>query len=142
MTNTKLPRGSIFLPPAGGREYHMGSMRAVFKADEEETKERYCISEWWLDPHSDGPGAHSHESNHDIFYVLEGTASILVGESWIDASRGAFILIPENTIHDFANRTDHKTGLLNFFIPGGFERNMFSIVKWFEANRRSPGDNV
>lgn len=39
------------------------------------------------------------------------------------------------TIHDFANRTNEKCGLLNFFIPGGFERNMSSIVKWFEDNQ-------
>jgi mannose-6-phosphate isomerase-like protein (cupin superfamily) len=135
MTPIKMPEGSIFLAANEGRFYDLGTMKAIFKADEGETKERYCISEWWLEPHSEGPGAHLHEKNHDIFYVLEGIASILVGEEWINASKGAFILIPENTIHDFANRTDSKIGLLNFFIPGGFERNMPSIVKWFEENR-------
>jgi mannose-6-phosphate isomerase-like protein (cupin superfamily) len=133
MADLNLSEGAIFLPAGAGRIYDMGKMQAIFKADEEETKEQYCISEWWLEPYSDGPGAHSHEKNHDIFYVLEGTASILVGEKWINASKGAFILVPENTMHDFANRTDSKTGLLNFFIPGGFERNMPSIVKWFEG---------
>jgi hypothetical protein len=28
-----------------------------------------------------------------------------------------------------------NVGVLNFFIPGGFERNMPSIVKWFEDNK-------
>jgi quercetin dioxygenase-like cupin family protein len=135
MTHYKLPQGSIFLPPNEGRMYDLGTMHAVFKADEKETQERYCISEWWLEPHTEGPGAHTHANNHDIFYVLEGTASILVSEEWINASKGAFILIPENIIHDFANRTNSKTGLLNFFIPGGFERNMPSIVKWFQENK-------
>ncbi|MBC7828490.1 MAG: cupin domain-containing protein [Chitinophagaceae bacterium] len=132
MADHKLPEGSIFLPANQGRHYNMGKMQAIFKADEEETKQQYCISEWWLDPYSEGPGAHSHEKNQDIFYVLEGTVSILVGKEWLMAAKGSFILIPENTIHDFANRTDSKIGLLNFFIPGGFERNMPSIVKWFE----------
>ncbi len=92
------------------------------------------ISEWWLEPNSTGPGAHLHEANDEIFYVIEGTASLLVGEEWIEASKGAFFMIPKNTMHDFANRSNNKTGLLNFFIPGGFERNMPSIVKWFEEN--------
>ena len=135
MTNHKLPDGAIFLPPNQGRHYNLGKMQAIFKADVEETKERYSISEWWLEPYSEGPGAHSHQKNQDIFYVLEGTATIFIGEEWITASKGALILIPENTVHDFANRTDSKIGLLNFFIPGGFERNMPSIVKWFEENR-------
>ena len=132
MITQEKPEGCKILAANEGRHYSLGSMQAIFKADEEETQERYSISEWWLEPNSAGPGPHKHDKNHDIFYVLEGTISILVGNEWIDASKGAFILIPENTIHDFANRTNYKTGILNFFIPGGFERNMPSIVKWFE----------
>jgi mannose-6-phosphate isomerase-like protein (cupin superfamily) len=134
MAKDKLPDGAIYLLPAGGRRYDMGRIQAVFKADEEETNQRYCISEWWLEPHTDGPGAHIHQKNHDVFYVLEGTASILIGEQWFDAVKGSFIIIPENTKHDFRNQTDYKIGLLNIFIPGGFERNMPSIVKWFQEN--------
>jgi mannose-6-phosphate isomerase-like protein (cupin superfamily) len=113
----------------------MGALRAVFKADESETQQRYCVSEWWLDPHTHGPGAHSHEDNDEVFYVLEGTASVLVGEGWIDAPAGSFFLIPAGNTHDFANRTDRQTGLLNVFIPGGFERNMPAIADWFRQNR-------
>lgn len=135
MTRHKLPNGAIYLPASGGRKYDLGKMQAVFKADEHETQQRYCISEWWLEPYTDGPGSHSHEKNDDMFYILEGTASILVGEQWLEASKGAFILVPANTTHDFKNQTDSKLGLLNIFIPGGFERNMPSIVKWFAENR-------
>ena len=125
---------SIVLEPGQGRKYSCGKMTAVFKADEEETNERYSVSEWWQDPHSDGPGAHQHEANDEVFYVLEGTVSFLVGDKWIDAGKGTFLRIPAKTQHDFANRTDRRTGILNFFIPGGFERNMPAIVKWFEEN--------
>ena len=123
-----------YLEPGAGRAYSCGSIKAIFKADEEETECRYSISEWWLDPHSKGPGAHFHESNDEVFYVLEGTASLLVGDQWIDATRGAFFLIPAGMIHDFENRSNEKAGLLNFYIPGGFERNMPSILKWFQDN--------
>lgn len=126
---------SLILPPRQGRTYNCGKMTAIFKADENETNEKYSISEWWLEPNSDGPGAHQHEENDEVFYVLEGTTSFLIGNKWIDAEKGTFIRIPAKTIHDFANRTNEKTGVLNFFIPGGFERNMPSIVKWFENNK-------
>jgi mannose-6-phosphate isomerase-like protein (cupin superfamily) len=122
----------LFLKPGEGRLYNCGTMTAVFKADENETANRYSISEWWLLPNSDGPGAHLHEDNDEVFYVIEGTVSILLGEEWLEAQKGTFIRIPAKTIHDFANRSDKQAGLLNFFIPGGFERNMPSIVKWFE----------
>lgn len=125
----------LMLSAGQGRVYNCGTMTAIFKADENETNEKYSISEWWLEPNSAGPGAHSHEDNDEVFYVLEGTTSFLVGDNWIDAEKGAFLRIPARTIHDFKNKTDKKTGVLNFFIPGGFERNMPSIVKWFEDNK-------
>lgn len=123
---------ALILPEGEGRIYNCGTMTAIFKADENETDEKYSISEWWLEPNSDGAGAHQHEDNDEVFYVLEGTTSILIGDKWIDADKGTFIRIPAKTIHDFANRTDKRTGVLNFFVPGGFERNMPAIVDWFE----------
>jgi mannose-6-phosphate isomerase-like protein (cupin superfamily) len=129
--NQKAP---LILKPGEGRIYSCGTMTAVFKADESETNSRYSVSEWWLDPNSEGPGAHQHEENDEVFYVLEGTASFLVGDTWIDVKKGAFVRIPAQITHDFANRTSQRAGLLNFFIPGGFERNMPAIVKWFEEN--------
>jgi mannose-6-phosphate isomerase-like protein (cupin superfamily) len=125
---------AIILRSSEGRRYQCGNMTAIFKADEEETSEKYSVSEWWVDPNSDGPGAHLHEENDEVFYVIEGTPSLFVGDKWIEAQKGDFIRIPAKTMHDFANRSDEKCGLLNFFIPGGFERNMPSIVKWFEEN--------
>lgn len=132
--NSTPAKDSIILQPGEGRKYLCGNMTAIFKADEEETNVNYSVSEWWLEPNSDGPGAHLHEANDEVFYVLEGTTSFLVGDKWIDANKGTFLRIPANTMHDFANRTGQKTGVLNFFIPGGFERNMPAIVNWFEEN--------
>lgn len=135
MKHKNKPTDPLVLKEGQGRVYNCGKMTAIFKADENETNEKYSISEWWLEPNTDGPGEHQHEDNDEVFYILEGTTSILIGEKWIDAEKGTFIRIPANTIHDFKNKTDQKTGVLNFFIPGGFERNMPSIVQWFEDNK-------
>jgi mannose-6-phosphate isomerase-like protein (cupin superfamily) len=124
----------IHLPPGEGRHYALGRMAAVFKADGAETQDRYSVSEWWLEPHTSGPGAHSHEANDEIFYVIEGEAHILVGEEWLGARRGTFLRIPAGVSHDFANRSDARAGLLNVFLPGGFEKNMPAIVDWFAQN--------
>lgn len=135
MSNHPFAPGVIYLPNGSGRAYPLGRMRSVFKADGEETTDTYSISEWWLEPHTAGPGAHSHEANDDIFYVLEGTVTFLLGSKQIDATQGAFLRVPAGVMHDFENRSDHQAGLLNIFIPGGFEKDMPAIVKWFEANR-------
>lgn len=135
MKHTSNGDDPIILLPGEGRVYNCGTMTAVFKADENETQEKYSISEWWLEPNSDGPGAHQHKDNDEIFYVLEGVTSILIGDEWIAADKGTFIRIPSRTMHDFANRTNERTGVLNFFVPGGFEKNMPSIVQWFADNK-------
>lgn len=134
MEHTNNEKDKLVLPAGEGRVYNCGTMTAVFKADENETGNRYSISEWWLEPHSGGPGPHQHEDNDEVFYGIEGTTSMLVGDEWIEITKGDFVRIPAKTIHDFANRTGEPSGLLNFFIPGGFERNMPAIVKWFEEN--------
>lgn len=38
---------TLILPPGEGRENNYGPITAIFKADENETNEKYSISEWW-----------------------------------------------------------------------------------------------
>jgi mannose-6-phosphate isomerase-like protein (cupin superfamily) len=131
-----MTRAPVILPMRKGRGYAMPGMTAVFKADGAETNDAYCVSEWWLEPRADGPGPHSHEANDEIFVVLAGTMSILVGDRWVEAEAGKTVIIPAGITHDFRNRTDAEAGLFNAFVPGGFETNMPSIVQWFEDNPR------
>jgi mannose-6-phosphate isomerase-like protein (cupin superfamily) len=131
--DTAAGRVGIVLAPDQGRSYPMGRIRAVFKADGGETDARYSISEWWLEPHTQGPGAHAHAED-DIFYVIEGTMSILLGDRWIDAPKGSFILAPGGLRHDFENRSSSRAGVLNFSVPGDFESNMPAIVTWFSEH--------
>ncbi|HEX2491014.1 MAG TPA: cupin domain-containing protein [Blastocatellia bacterium] len=126
-------RAGIFLPPGGGRSYPMGRISAVFKADGEETQKSYSISEWRLEPHTQGPGAHSHPED-DVFYVIEGTMSFLIGDRWVDAPTGSFVLAPGGLTHDFENRSSSPAALLNFSIPGDFEMEMPAIAEWFVEN--------
>ena len=126
------PRKPIVLAPGQGRHYPMGRIGAIFKADEGETAGAYSISEWWLDPHTDGPGTHHHPED-DAFYVVEGTMSFFVGGAWTDAPAGSFVLVPGGEPHDFRNRTDRRAGMLNVSAPGRFEEHMPGIADWFRA---------
>jgi mannose-6-phosphate isomerase-like protein (cupin superfamily) len=131
-------RKPIVLSPGGGRDYPMGRIRSIFKADEAETARQYSISEWYLEPNTKGPGPHSHPED-DVFYVIEGTMSVLVGDDWIDAPRGSFVLIPGGVTHDFENRTNERAGILDF-TNGVFEPEMTGIAAWFVEN--PPGNAV
>ena len=133
MNDERATRAPVVLDPGAGRVYDMGRIQAVFKADGSETDGAYSISEWWLEPNTSGPGAHAHPED-DVFYVLEGTMSVLIGERWIDAPKGAFVVVPGGTTHDFENRSAARAGVLNFGYPGDFERHMPDIVGWFDEH--------
>jgi mannose-6-phosphate isomerase-like protein (cupin superfamily) len=127
---TASERRPVVLGAGEGRAYPMGPLRAVFKADGVESGHRYSISEWWLEPHTKGPGSHLHPED-DVFYVLAGTMSVQVGTEWIDAGAGAFVLVPGDVPHDFENRTSERAGMLNVSAPGDFEPRMPDIARWF-----------
>ena len=132
--NPSLPaRAPVILAPGEGRAYPMGRIGAVFKADGAETRELYSISEWSLEPDTKGPGPHSHDED-DVFYVLEGTMSILVGDTWTHAPRGSFVLVPGGTTHDFENRGSVRATMLNVSAPGAFEPHMAGISDWFHEH--------
>ena len=100
----------IHLGPDEGRAYDCGpTMRAVFKADGDETGDTYSISEWTLEPGCTGVGAHHHDDN--------------------DA--GSFVRAPHGVDHDFRNDGDVPARFLNVYVPGGFEHDMPSIVDWY-----------
>lgn len=130
-------RRPVVLAPGEGRSYPMGRISAVFKAEGDETAGRYNISEWWLEPHTQGPGHHHHDED-DVFFVLEGTMTIFVDDEWIDAPAGSFVLVPGGVTHDFQNRGDVRAGMLNIGAPGGFEEQMPAIAEWFIDNPPGP----
>lgn len=130
-----MPEDIIHLAPDEGRVYDFGPMHSVFKADGDETGDRYCVSEWWLDAGQSGPGAHAHDANEELFYVVEGTMAFLTGTEWVDAPRGSFLRIPAGTTHDFENRSNGRAGVLNVFIPGGFEA---LLQQWTDGSRAEP----
>jgi mannose-6-phosphate isomerase-like protein (cupin superfamily) len=126
--------------PGEGRHYDMGALRAVFKADAQETAGAFSISEWWLESRHEGPGAHRHDANVEIFFVMEGEASILVGEEWHRLAAGSVCVIPRGVLHDFRNESTRRMGLLNIFLPGSFEEMMPKIVQWYRENPARPLD--
>ncbi|MZR30382.1 cupin domain-containing protein [Sneathiella litorea] len=135
MREKQTPRKAVLnIAPAAGRRYEMGGMTSYFLADEEETSAEYSISEWWLEPHQAGSGPHSHETQDDMFFVLEGVMTFFIDGKRIEAPKGTFLRAPAGIEHDFENSSDVRAGFLNIQVSGGFERDMPAIVRWFVDN--------
>ncbi len=138
-TTVSTTRRPLVLGPGEGRDYPMGRLDAQFKADGAETGGRYSISEWWLEPHTRGPGPHRHPED-DVFYVLSGVISFSVDGAWSDAPAGSFVLVPGDVTHTFENRGAERAGMLNVSVPGDFEAAMPGIARWFVERPAADAD--
>ncbi|RKF20456.1 cupin domain-containing protein [Alginatibacterium sediminis] len=111
----------------------MGRMSSVFIVDGSETDSKLSVSEWWLEPNTEGPHMHSHTEDH-VFYILEGTVAILVDENWLDVAKGSYVFIPGGHKHSFENRSASTAGFMSINTPGGFEQMMPNIVHYLAEN--------
>ncbi|GAB3926295.1 hypothetical protein GCM10028804_29690 [Larkinella terrae] len=68
-----------------------------------------------------GPAPHVHKDLDEIMYVLEGTVSILVGDTVYQVEAGGWHLRPHGLVHTFWNATDKPARLIDMFFNQDFE---------------------
>ena len=118
----------VFHRPGEGEVLSMGPNTIAIKATSEDTAGGFFLSESTIAPGFPGPPPHVHETLHDMFYVLEGTLTMRIGEEEREAPAGTFVCAPPGTVHTFANRSDAPVRFLNFNIPGGWEGYMRDLA--------------
>lgn len=66
-----------------------------------------------------GPDLHVHREHTDAFYVLEGEITFEVGSRShrVRAPAGAFVAVPPDVVHTFANRSRAEASWLNIHAP-------------------------
>ena len=106
-------QGASVQGPAGGL--------LTFKARGEDTGGRLTAFENVIAP-LDGPPLHSHESEDESWYVIEGTLRFQLGDEIQEAPQGTFVFVPKGTPHAFQNIGDSPARILVLFTPSGMER--------------------
>ncbi len=101
------------LPPEGGRELpFIGKLRAS-AAD---TGGSFEIIEY----HGPAiPPPHVHREHDEIFYILQGSFSFLIGHATQEAGTGSLVWVPRGTRHGFQIQPGSKALLVT--IPAGLE---------------------
>jgi quercetin dioxygenase-like cupin family protein len=74
---------------------------------------------------------HTHHSEDESFYILEGEMAVCCGGKWMMAGAGAFVFLPRDVPHGFRIQGDAPARLLLLCSPGGFER---LVVEMSEAH--------
>jgi quercetin dioxygenase-like cupin family protein len=112
----------VVLGPGDGERHAAGpGAEVAIKATSENTGGSLFVSEVTIPPGFPGPPPHRHRELHDMFYVLEGTLTLRVGNETGRYGPGTFACAPPGTVHTFSNTSDAPTRFLNFNTPSGWE---------------------
>jgi mannose-6-phosphate isomerase-like protein (cupin superfamily) len=101
-----------------------GPTAVTIKATGDETDGSFYLGEGVFEPGFPGPPPHTHERLHDMFYVLEGTLTMRLGDETVELSEGSFVCVPPGVVHTFSNPGESPVRLLNFNTPAGWENYM------------------
>src|SRR5215469_16563107 len=67
----------------------------------------------------EGPPDHVHFSQEEMFFVVEGTYELTVGDQTSTAGPGTIVFIPRSVVHRFKNVGNKMARMLDWSLPGG-----------------------
>lgn len=120
---------ATFRAPGEGEHHATGpASQVVVKAGAAETGGTLFVAEAVVAPGSPGPPRHRHAVLHDIFYVLEGTLTVHLGDERREAGPGSFVCVPRGVAHTFSNPSAAPVRFLNLSTPSGVEDYMRDLA--------------
>jgi mannose-6-phosphate isomerase-like protein (cupin superfamily) len=101
-----------------------GPTAVTIKATGKETNGSFYLGEAVVAPGFSGPPLHVHDRLHDMFYVLDGTLTMRLGDQTTELPAGSFVCVPPGVVHTFSNPGETPVRFLNFNTPAGWENYM------------------
>lgn len=149
---------AITLQPGGGRHILGGGLDATVKTVG--SQGAFTSTFEVVVPPGYDVGAHVHRHGQEMFYVLAGELDVLAfeptdrdepdwhrwsspdGATFVRGGPGAFMWVPENTPHAFANHTDAPVRMMfQSSAPGGHE-NYFDELAALLRESEGPPDGA
>ena len=128
--------------PGAGETLGVARSSVLLKATGAETGGALFLSETTVEPGFPGPPPHVHRDLHDLFYVLDGSLTLGVGDETVDAGAGTFACFPPGAVHTFSNRSGRPVRFLNFNTPAGWEGYMRDLAAALARDRPPTPEEV
>jgi len=77
-----------------------------------------------------------------MFYVLEGTLTVRLGDESRELGPGSFVCVPPGVVHTFSNPGSAPVRLLNFNTPGGWENYMRELGVAFGGGKTPTPEEI
>jgi quercetin dioxygenase-like cupin family protein len=114
--------------PGDGERHAVGDSEILIKATGADTGDSFFLSETTIAPGFPGPPPHVHDRLHDMFYVLEGTLTVRLGDDTRELGPGTFVCVPPGVVHTFRNASEQPVRFMNFNTPAGWESYMRALA--------------
>lgn len=117
-------------------ELQTGGGAAAYLATGASTNGQFGLYRWDMGPEPSGPAPHFHRTISESFFVLAGTVQLYDGASWVDATAGDFLFVPEGGLHAFRNESGEPASMLILFAPGAPREGYFEGLVEMAASGR------
>lgn len=119
-----LDNGSLkpfYIPPTVALAPGPGNVdiRTIIHA--KQTNSQLSNVEVAVGPKQMGPSPHVHTDLDELMYVLEGTATVMIGEEIYEVEAGGWNFRPRGIIHSFWNASDKPLRFIDNFFNQNFE---------------------
>ena len=124
----------VLLPPLPPLE-HNGGLNIRTRVRSEMTGGVYSNVETAVAPKTMGPPPHHHKELDELMYVLEGTASVLIGKEVVEVQAGGWHLRPRLITHTFWNAGNATLRFIDMYFNQPFEQYLEKI--FFELTEKN-----
>ena len=118
--------GVRHVPAGAGPALWVAGDTYTFKAVGEETGGAFAFWEAVVPPQA-GPLPHVHQTEDEVYFLIEGELEVRDGDRTFTAGPGSFVFIPRGTLHAFKNVSDRPSRMVLLVTPAGFERFFFEV---------------
>jgi len=116
-----------FLLPSMPPLDHKGGMDIRVWVRSSMTNGLYSSVETAVAPKLMGPSPHYHKELDELMYVIDGTASILIGDEVVEVQAGGWHLRPRMLKHTFWNASDQPLRFFDMYFNQPFEEYLEQI---------------
>ena len=89
----------------------------------------------------EGPPDHVHFSQEEVFFIVEGTYELSIGDQTSTAGPGTIVFIPRNVVHRFKNVGNTTARMLDWSLPGG-QDHYFKAISELAADGGFTGEKA
>ncbi len=128
------PLIKIVRPGEGEAVWALGE-KLTFKLGPEDTGGAFSLTELTAQPRN-GPPPHLHHREDELFYVLDGEFTFVLGDRAFTRAKGFAACLPKKVLHTYSNIGSRPAKMLVIAAPSGFE----SFVREWSHPVRNPDE--